>query len=333
MEQFKHLTTASLFKVLGNQKRLEILRLLMLEPATLSQISQELSSYPSQIRHHLVQLETAGLIELTKTQQVRGFIEKYYRATAPAYLVTRVILPQKRNQDIVTSLGSHDLALELLSRKLSEDKSGVELQSIPVGSLNGLIALRQGLCQLAGCHLLDSKTGDYNLDYVRHFFPGQMMRLMNLTHRQQGLLLKKGNPLAIKALADLPRQDVRFVNRQAGSGTRLWLDYQLSQLQIDPSAINGYEHEVYTHSSVGQAIREGQADVGIGVLAIAVEMELDTIPLFEERFDLLVASEHIDEPKLQPIFDLLQSSRLHQDINHLAGYDAARTGDRVIVEG
>ena len=120
---------------------------------------------------------------------------------------------------------------------------------------------------------------------------------------------------------------------QTGSGTRLWLDRQLTRLQIDHSTINGYGQEVYTHSHVGQAIHNGQADVGLGVQAVAVQMALDYIPLFEERFDLLVSYEYLNDPRLQPIFDLLQSSQLRQAINHLAGYDATRTGDMVIVEG
>jgi putative molybdopterin biosynthesis protein len=333
MEQIKHIKTEELFKVLGNPRRLKILRLLMREPATLSLLSKELSSYPSQVRHHLKLLEAAGLVELTRTQLVRGFVEKYYQATAKAYLVTRVIVPMNGNHNTIMAFGSHDLALELLAEQLSEANSGNKLYSIPVGSLDGLIALRQGICQIAGCHLLDNITGDYNLDYVRHFFPGESMRLLNLTHRQQGLLVKKGNPISISSLADLSREDVRFINRQTGSGTRLWLDRQLSLLQIDQSTINGYDREVYTHSLVGQAIHKGQADVGIGVRAIAGQMALDYIPLFEERFDLLVASEHLNDPKLQPIFDLLQSARLRRAINRLAGYDAARTGDMVTVEG
>ena len=333
MEQIKHINTAELFKVLGNSKRLKILRLLMREPATLSQLSKELSSYPSQVRHHLKQLEAAGLVELTRTQVVKGFVEKYYQATSRAYLVTRVIVPMNDNENSIMAFGSHDIALELLADQFSEASSGNKLFSIPVGSLDGLIALRQGICQIAGCHLLDNKTGNYNSDYVRHFFPGQSMRLLNLTYRQQGLLVKKGNPISITSLTDLSRKNVRFINRQTGSGTRLWLDQQLTRLQIDHSTITGYGQEVYTHSHVGQAIHNGQADVGLGVQAVAAQMALDYIPLFEERFDLLVSYEYLNDPRLQPIFDLLQSSQLRRAINHLAGYDATRTGDMVIVEG
>jgi putative molybdopterin biosynthesis protein len=333
MEQIKHLNTAELFKVLGNSKRLKILRLLMRQPATLSQLSKELSSYPSQVRHHLKQLEAAGLVKLTRTQVVRGFVEKYYQATSRAYLVTRVIVPMSDKDSSIMAFGSHDIALELLAEQFSETSTGNKLFSIPVGSLDGLIALRQGICQIAACHLLDTKTGNYNSDFVRHFFPGKSMRLLNLTYRQQGLLVKKGNPISITSLTDLSRKDVRFINRQSGSGTRLWLDQQLALLQIDQSTINGYEREINTHSLVGRAIQKGHADVGIGVQAIAEQLTLDFIPLFEERFDLLVAYEYLSDPKLQPIFDLLQSAQLRQAINHLAGYDAARTGDMVVVEG
>ncbi len=333
MDQFEHLSQAELFKILGNAKRLEILRLLMREPATLSQLGMKLSSYPSQIRHHVKLLEAAGLVKLIRTEPVRGFLEKYYQATAKAYLVNKVIIPVNAKDHTIMAFGSNDLALELLAGHLSEAKSEYELFSIPVGSLDGLIALRQGICHIAACHLLDNRTGEYNQDYVRHFFPGQSMRLLNLTYRRQGLIVKKGNPTSIKALFDLAREDVKFVNRQEGSGTRLWIEHQLAQLRIDKSAINGFENELNTHFLVGKAIRRGQADVGIGVQAIAEQMDLDFIPLFQERFDLLVANEYLSDPKLQPIFDLLQSANLRQAINHLAGYDAARTGDMVIVEG
>ncbi len=333
MRNLDHITTTDPLRVLGDERRLAILRLLMAKPMTLSQLGRTLDAYPAKVRHHLIQLEEAGLVEMTATKVIRGFVEKYYQATAQAYLVNLAIVPASADAHSILAFGSHDLALEMLAQQLHQIKPNLELFSLPVGSLDGLIALRQGICQLAGCHLLDEVSGEYNRDYVRHLFPGQEMKLFTLTNRQQGLLVRAGNPRHIQNLADLTREDVRFVNRQPGSGTRLWLDSRLRDLGIAQDQITGYANELHTHLQVGHAVAEGKADAGLGLLAATRRYGLDFIPLFEERYDLVMKADTAAEPMLQPLLDQLHSGVLRRSIDDLGGYDTAGIGNVMVVKG
>jgi putative molybdopterin biosynthesis protein len=305
----------------------------MRQPQTLSQLGRVLDTYPSKVRHHLKQLEEARLVELSSTQIVRGFVEKYYSATAQAYLVNLAIVPQTTKKGAILAFGSHDLALEMLSQQLDKIGPSPELYTVPVGSLEGLIALRQGVCQLAGCHLLDEASGEYNRDYVRHLFPGKSMLLFNLTHRQQGLLVPPGNPQGIRELADLTREDVNFVNRQPGSGTRIWLDQKLGELGISSEHVRGYDEERNTHLQVGRAVANGDAAAGIGLLAAARSCDLDYVPLFAERFDLVLPGESKDLPEIQPLLDQLQSAKFRKAIAGLGGYETRHTGEVLSVNG
>jgi len=333
MDQLQHITSSKLLKVIGDDRRQDILRLLMRKPMTLSQLGRVLDTYPAKVRHHLKLLEEAGLVELTSTQIVRGFVEKYYQATAQAYLVNMAIFPALESKQPLLLFGSHDLALELLSDQLLQVEPTVELFSLPVGSLDGLIALRQGVCQIAGCHLYDEKTDEYNLDYVRHLFPGESMTLFTLTFRQQGLLVGPNNPKNLRDISDLARDDVVFANRQSGSGTRLWLDRQLKKIGIPVTEVDGYGSEMNTHLQVGQAVMEGKADTGLGIFAAARRYGLDFIPLFEERYDLVMPSSRTNEPGLQPLLAYLSSAALQKGITELGGYDTSHTGDMMLADG
>ena len=266
------------FRALGDELRLKILRLLMEKPATLSQLGQVLGLHPARVRYHLLQLQKVDLVELVHTRVVRGFVEKYYQATARAFLVSVAILPERTREKAVLALGSHDMALDLLAEVFHDDNKTPELFTLPLGSLNGLIALRQGLGQVAGCHLLDPPSGEYNVGYVRHIFPDQLVHVVTLAHRQQGLMVAPGNPLGIKSLTDLGRAGVRFVNRKGGSGTRIWFDYQLEQKGINSECIQGYEIELNTHLQVAQAVAHGHADAGLGLMAAARKYELEFVP-------------------------------------------------------
>ena len=206
-----------------------------------------------------------------------------------------------------------------------------DLIPLPVGSLDGLIALRQGLCQLSGCHLLDPESGEYNTSYVRHLFPGEEMTILTLAHRQQGLLLPPGNPKQIRSLADVTRPDIQIINRKRGTGTRLWLDQTISRLDITPEQVQGYEQLAQTHLQVAQAIAEGKADTGVAVLAAAQRFELDFVPLFEERYDLVLPTRLCDDPLLQPLLDYLQTAVFRRQIASLDGYDSTQTGSEISV--
>jgi putative molybdopterin biosynthesis protein len=199
-----------------------------------------------------------------------------------------------------------------------------------VGSLEGLIALRQGLAQMAGCHLLDAESGEYNLPYVRHLFPDREVALVTLVHREQGLLVAPGNPHQIHQMEDLTRPDVRIINRNRGSGTRLWLDHELGRLSLPVQALRGYEREVRTHTAVAEAIHTGRADAGLGVEAAARKYNLDFIPLFQERFDLVMPREQIAEPRLLPLFEILVSLQFRRQVQNLGGYQTDHTGDQIL---
>ncbi len=333
MKQLDRIKSTDTLKVLGDPRRLAILRLLMRQPQTLSQLGRVLDTYPAKVRHHLKQLEGAGLVELSSTQIVRGFVEKYYSATAQAYLVNLAIVPQPTKKGAILAFGSHDLALDLLSQQLDQITPSPQLYTVPVGSLEGLIALRQGVCQLAGCHLLDEASGEYNRDYVRHLFPGKSMLLFTLTYRQQGLLVPLGNPQGIRELADLAREDVNFINRQPGSGTRIWLDQKLGELGISSEHVRGYEKERHTHLQVSRAVSSGEVGAGIGLLAAARSCNLDFVPLFVERFDLVLPDESKDLPEVQPLLDQLQSATFRKAIAALGGYETRHTGEVISVNG
>ena len=331
MQQTQTLHSLETIKILSDPRRVDILRLLMEKPATLSQLGRILKMHPAKIRHHLKQLEDAGLVEFVSSREVRGFVEKYYQACAPAYFVNYAVLPQPSDQGTIFALGSHDLALELLADYLGQDLHTPNLVALPIGSLDGLIALRQGFCQLAGCHLYDPVGGEYNTSYVRHLFPGQSMHVITLAHREQGLLVASGNPHKIKGLEDLEREDLTFINRKSGSGTRLWLDQQLKMIGLDHAQINGFEQAVSTHSQVAQAILEGSVDFGLGVLAAARKFELDFIPLFIERFDLVIPDEGYQDPLIIPALDIIQDLKYRKAVKALGGYDTSHTGENISI--
>ena len=313
-------------KVVADGRRLAILRLLLWKPATLSQLGKLLAMHPAQVRHHLKQLETAGVVELAATQISGGFVEKYYRATARAFAVNLAVTPGRPQKEAIIAMGSDDPALEALAGALRQRGGAPDVYVVPVGSLDGLIALRQGVCRLAGCHLLDDESGDYNVSYVRHLFPGQRMLLLTLAQREQGLLVAGGNPRHVQGLADLARADITFVNRRRGAGTRLWLDGQLGRLGIASDQVRGYYREVNTHFEVAEAVARGEADVGLGVLAAARQQELGFVPLFEERYELVVPEVDVADPGLRPLFDYLQTAEGRGVVGGLAGYEVTRTG-------
>ncbi len=315
-----------MLKVLGVPLRVEILRLLMTNAATLSQLGRAVEMHPAKVRYHVKQLEDAGLVEFAESRQLGGFVEKYYRATSQAFFINYAVLPKPGERGAIFALGSHDLALELLADHLGQEAAAPNLVALPVGSLDGLIALRQGFCQLTGCHLYDPAGDEYNTSYVRHLFPGQHMHVVTLAYREQGLLVAPGNPRQIRGLADLGRADVTFINRKQGSGTRVWLDHQLGQLGLPGAQIRGYTLEVSTHSQVAAAVLQGQADVGLAVLAAAHKAGLDFIPLFEERFDLVIPDEHYHSALLMPALEHINTAGFRQAVEALGGYDSHETG-------
>ena len=190
----------------------------------------------------------------------------------------------------IVAVGSHDLVLDLAASELRAADPGVTLASSNVGSLGGLVALRDGLCHLAGSHLLDPASGEYTLPYVDRVLGERDVAVVRLVHREQGLIVARGNPLALAGIDDLARPGVRYVNRQRGAGTRVLLDHELGRRDIAPDAITGYEREEHTHLAVAAAVAAGRADAGLGVMAAARAFGLDFVPVTREPYDLVLAA-------------------------------------------
>jgi putative molybdopterin biosynthesis protein len=235
--------------------------------------------------------------------------------------------PAELNKTIFC-IGSHDVILDLLAQFLADhDRRFV---SANVGSQGGLIALSRGEAHLAGSHLLDPATGDYNLAALRQYLPGIPLRLMAFVEREQGLMVKRGNPKGIHGLHGLTRPDVQFVNRQRGAGTRVLLDYQLALMGIPASSIRGYNQEEYTHLGVAAAVASGRADCGLGIPAAAQALNLDFVPLFNERYDLVIPAQFAKGDLLQPLFEVIQGGAFRKAVSALPGYDVRRMGEIIL---
>ncbi|MDP2994755.1 MAG: molybdopterin biosynthesis protein [Anaerolineales bacterium] len=221
-------------------------------------------------------------------------------------------------------IGSHDMTLDLLAQFLSEHNR--RLASANVGSQGGLIALKRGEAHLAGSHLLDPETGEYNLSYIRQYLSGVSMKVYGFVGREQGLIVRRGNPKGVKSLRDLSRPEVHFVNRQRGAGTRVLLDYQLSKIGIPFEAIQGYTLEEYTHLGVAAAVASGRADCGLGIPAAAQSLSLDFIPLFQETYQLLIPKVFAESDLLVPLFVVLDDRAFQQAVVNMPGYDVSQMG-------
>ena len=230
--------------------------------------------------------------------------------------------------DAIHFVGSHDLSLELLAARLRGRDGDAEptLTMAVSGSLEGLFALAHGTADLAGCHLRDPDSGDDNLPFVRRVLPGERLLLVTLAHREQGLLVARGNPKRIRSITDLARPDVTFVNRQRGSGTRVLLDELLTEAGIGFSAVRGHEREEGTHLAVAGVVASGAADVGLGIRAAARAFGLDFVPLTRERYELVMRPETAARPTVRAILGVLADLDFHAAVRSLGGYDTTNTG-------
>jgi putative molybdopterin biosynthesis protein len=237
-----------------------------------------------------------------------------------------LLRPKAEIENTILCTGSHDLAIGVLEDQLKQRYPGGKIAATNVGSLGGLFALQRGETHIAGAHLLDSETGTYNVPDIKRTIPKTSIVLVHLAQREQGLLVGRGNPKAIRGLEDLARQDVRFVNRQPGSGTRVLLDHELKKLSVDPGLINGYEREEFTHMAVGVAVASGLADAGLGVQAAAHALELDFIPVADEQYDLVFLRAFFDSERGAQLIEVIHSEMFKRAIAKLGGYHTAKTG-------
>ena len=223
-------------------------------------------------------------------------------------------------------LGSHDNTIDLLATLLRRRDHRLRLSSGHVGSLGGLMALRQGRAHLGGSHMLDPETNTYNVPFIQRYLPGLPLKLINLAWREQGLMVAPGNPYDIKTIRDLTRPEVRFINRQRGAGTRLLLDYLLKENGLNADQVQGYGREEYTHMAVAVNVASGTADVGLGILAAARALRLDFIPLLPERYDLVVPETTFVDPRFQVLLEVVRSREFQEAAAALGGYDLKDCG-------
>ena len=222
--------------------------------------------------------------------------------------------------------GSHDLCLDLLHDFLKKSTPAYPLASTHVGSLGGIMAIKNNMTHIAGSHLLDPESGAYNTSYIRRYLPDREVNLITLVHRMQGFIVQKGNPKNIQSIEDLLDGNIRFINRQAGSGTRVLLDYTLNKNGLDADEIEGYDHEEYTHMAVAVAVLSGKADTGLGILAAARALALDFVPLTEERYDLIIPTPFLELPMIKRLLEIIHSRDFKRAVEQMGGYSTRETG-------
>ncbi len=233
----------------------------------------------------------------------------------------------------VLCTGSHDLSISVLEDQLKRLDPRLKIATANVGSLGGLHSIRRGETHMAGTHLLDPATGAYNVPDIKRVLPGLPAVLVHCVRRRQGLLVPRGNPKGVSGIADLGKTGLRFVNRQPGSGTRVLLDYKLAQLDMDASAIQGYEHEEFTHMAVAVAVASGLADAGLGILSAADALELDFIPVGDEQYDLLMLRPFYESSAGATLLAVVRSEGFRRAMHSLGGYDTGETGEILYEQG
>ena len=237
-----------------------------------------------------------------------------------------LLRPISSVNNTIVVVGSHDNTLDVLADQLKAGHGNLTLSSSHVGSMGGLMAIKKGVCHLAGSHLLDAEDGSYNISYIKRYIPEVNVKLVNLVIRDQGLIIQPSNPKRIKGIEDLGRDDISFINRQGGSGTRILLDYKLKQLDIDPSTIKGYEDEEFTHMSVAVAVLSGTVDVGLGIYAAAKALNLDFIPVVTEQYDLVIPEIHFESKNIQILLKIINTEDFKKRVEALGGYSTEKTG-------
>jgi molybdate-binding protein/DNA-binding transcriptional regulator YhcF (GntR family) len=223
-------------------------------------------------------------------------------------------------------VGSHDLAVEHLAHELAKG-GNCRLRTTYRGSLGGLMALARREADIAGSHLWDEESDQYNVPFIQRILPGERVALVTLAGRSFGLMLPADNPQAVENLNDLTMEGVRWVNRQPGSGTRVWLDAQLKKLGVNTAGIEGYEDARTTHSEVAEAINNGEATAGLGIEAAAKAHGLDFIPLAEEQYQLVIPQRVLDSALCQDLLDLIRSREFKETVVGFGGYETAETGN------
>lgn len=236
----------------------------------------------------------------------------------------RLLKPLSKVSNSLVAIGSHDPLLDELSDMLHRKYPDSYLVSSHVGSMGGLMALKRGESHFGGTHMLDESDGTYNVSYIKKQFPAGGVKLLECVYRVQGLMVAKGNPLGIKGVSDIT--ELRYVNRQKGSGTRILIDYLLKKDGIKAEDINGYDREETTHTAVAAQIKAGTADAGMGIYSAAKTYDLDFIPICLEQYDLLVSDEAYESKEFKKILEILKSDEFKDRLEELGGYELHNPG-------
>lgn len=242
-----------------------------------------------------------------------------------------LLKPQEEINNTIVSIGSHDIVMDIIGNHLHTENPQLFLSSAHVGSMGGIMAMKKGECHLAPIHLMDEETGEYNVSYVKRYLNNEKMALIKFVKRSQGLMIQKGNPKGIKGILDLAREDIQFINRQRGAGTRILLDYYLKKTKIEASTVNGYDREMTTHMAVAAAVASGTADCGLGVYSAAKSMGLDFISIDWEDYDLLVPQKELNKEEIIKLIETMKDGRFLKLIEDLGGYDIKNIGEIIYI--
>lgn len=273
-----------------------------------------------------LQRGAAIITSLTRADGILQIPQELEGLDEGAEVTVRMLQPKDLLDYTLMMIGSHDNTIDLIANELKGRDSRIHLSSSNVGSLGGLTALRRKQAHFAGSHLLDTETGEYNFSYVERYLTGVAVRIVQLAMREQGLLVAKGNPKAIHGIEDILRPDVVFLNRQAGSGTRVLFDYSLSRMGLGTDRIKGYDQEEFTHMGVAIGVLSGRADAGMAIYSAARALGLDFIPFARERYDLVIAESVWSDFKMKTTLEIIASDSFRQTVTSMGGYDVSNSG-------
>lgn len=264
-------------------------------------------------------------MSLVKADGIGIIPQKLEGIDAGGQIDVRLLKPLNQIKETLVSIGSHDIIMDILGDMMN-------LNSGHVGSMGGILAMKRGECHIAPIHLLDLENGEYNISYVKKYFPNEKMAIIKGVKRHQGFIVEKGNPHNIRDFSDLNREDVIYVNRQRGAGTRILLDYYLDKNNIDSFRVEGYDREFTTHMAVATAVKTGSATTGLGIYSAAKALDLDFINVAFEDYDFLVSQDLLEDEKIIEFIDILKSKEFKERVNSLGGYGFENTGEIVLVD-
>jgi putative molybdopterin biosynthesis protein len=275
----------------------------------------------------------AGMISTMTKAQAVTYIPEDVEGVEQGETVRAELLVHKGDLDrVLVHVGSHDNTLDLLANELMGLPEPLRLVSSHAGSMGGLTALKAGSALFAGAHLFDPDTGDFNFPFIKRYLSDLPVTVVNLAIRHQGLIVAKGNPSSIRGVEDLTREDVVFINRQRGAGTRILLDHHLKKAGIAPRDVAGYDNEEFTHMAVAVNVLTGAASCGLGIYAAAKALGLDFVPLAHERYDLVIPDRHMDDPRINTLLSIIGEKTVQAEIKAQGGYETDLTG-RVMEPG